>query len=188
MIRSHRGVHPRIDVTAFLAENAIVIGDVEIGEDASVWYGVVLRGDCSGIRIGRATNVQDGTVVHGVEGRAATVLEPWVTVGHQVTLHGCHVRQRSLIGMGTVVLDGAVIGEESVVGAGSLVPAGMRVEPRTLVLGTPARFARRLDDDDVEWVLEHARAYLRYKAAYLAEGAGQLVPQANRRQARGQLT
>lgn len=181
MIRPYRGVYPHVATSAFLAEDAVIIGDVEVAEDASIWYGVVLRGDVNQIRIGEATNVQDCSVVHCSPNQPPTVLESWVTVGHSVTLHGCHVRERSLIGMGAVVLDGAVVGEESIVGANALVPPGAEVPPRTLVTGSPARFARRLREEDIDWIVDHARYYVSLKRTYLTEGAGQLIPQPARR-------
>ena len=176
MIRAYQGVTPRIAPSAFLAENAVVIGDVEIGRDASIWYGCVLRGDVGPIRIGSATNIQEGTILHCAPGKAQTVLESQVTVGHGVVLHGCHVGARSLVGMSSTILDGAVVGEECIIGAKALVSPGMVVAPRTLVVGSPARFSRRLTDEDVEWILDHGRTYIELKQQYLKEGVGQMIP------------
>ena len=176
MIRPFQGMWPKIAPSAFLAEDVVAIGDVEIGDDASIWYGCVLRGDVGSIRIGAATNVQEGTILHCSPDQPPTVLESWVTVGHLAVLHGCHIKERSLVGMSATVLDGAVVGKESVIAASALVPPGAVVPPRTLVVGSPAQFSRRLGDDDIEWILEHARIYLELKATYLREGAGQSVP------------
>ena len=175
MIRSFEGTTPRIARSAFLAEGVVVIGDVEIGADASIWYGFVLRGDVGPIRIGPSTNIQEGTILHCAPGKQPTVLDSWVTVGHGAVLHGCHIRERSLVGMSATVLDGAMVGEESIIAANALVPRGAVVPPRTLVIGSPARFSRRLTDDDVEWILDHGRTYVELKAQYLKEGAGQMV-------------
>ncbi len=178
MIRPFEGATPRIAHSAFLAEDVVVIGDVEIGADASIWYGCVLRGDVGPIRIGSSTNIQEGTILHCAPGKQPTVLDSWVTVGHGAVLHGCHIRERSLVGMSATVLDGAMVGEESIIAANALVPPGAVVPPRTLVTGSPARFSRRLTDDDVEWILEHGRHCVEIKAQYLKEGAGQMVPPA----------
>ena len=126
MIRAFDGTWPRIAPSAFVAEDVVVIGDVEVGHDASIWYGCVLRGDIGAIRIGAATNVQEGTILHCAPGKAPTVLETQVTVGHGAVLHGCHIGARSLVGMSATVLDGAVVGEECIIGANALVPPACR--------------------------------------------------------------
>ncbi len=176
MIRSFQGSTTRIDATVFLAEDVVVIGDVEIGRDASVWYGCVLRGDVGPIRIGSATNIQEGTILHCTPGKEPTVLDSQVTVGHGAVLHGCYIGGRSLVGMSATILDGAVVGEECIIGANAFVPPRMVVPPRTLVVGSPARFSRRLNDEDVEWILDHGRHYVEIKEQYLKEGAGQMIP------------
>lgn len=176
MIKPFGGQFPRIAPSAFLAEDVVVNGDVEIGRDASIWYGCVLRGDVGPIRIGAATNVQEGTILHCAPDKEPTVLGSWVTVGHGAILHGCHIGERSLIGMSATVLDGAVVGEECIVAAGALVAPGTVVPPRTLVIGSPARFSRRLTDEDVAWILDHARHYVQSKEQYLKEGGGQMIP------------
>ena len=176
MIRSFADFTPRIAPTVFLAEDVVVIGDVEIGRDASVWYRCVLRGDVGPIRIGRATNIQEGTILHCAPGREPTVLESQVTVGHGAVLHGCHIGGRALVGMSATVLDGAVGGEECSIGANALVPPGMVIPPRTIFVGSPARFLRRVSDEDVVWILDHALHYVDIKEKYLEEGAGQMIP------------
>jgi carbonic anhydrase/acetyltransferase-like protein (isoleucine patch superfamily) len=148
MIKSFRETHPKIHETAFIAENAVIIGDVEIGAEASVWYNCVLRGDVNYIRVGDRTNVQDGTIIHVSTGTYPTVLEEEVTVGHSVTLHGCHVEKGSLIGIGAIVLDGARIGQYSLIGAGSLVTPNTEIPPCSFVLGSPARVKRELTEQE----------------------------------------
>jgi carbonic anhydrase/acetyltransferase-like protein (isoleucine patch superfamily) len=180
VIRPFEGTLPRIAPSAFLAEGVVVIGDVEIGVDASVWYGCVLRGDVGPIRVGSASNIQEGTILHCAPDREPTVLGSRVTVGHGAILHGCSIGARSLIGMGATLLDGVVVGDECIIGAGTLVPPGMVVPPRTLVVGNPGKFSRRLGDEDVEWILAHSRHYVETKEQYLKEGGGQLIPPAAR--------
>ncbi len=148
MIKSFQNTHPKIHETAFVADNAIVIGDVEIGENSSVWFGSVLRGDVNFIRIGARTNIQDGSVIHVSSKTHPTILEDEVTLGHRVTLHGCYIETGCLIGIGAIVLDGARIGENSLVAAGSLVTPGTQIPPRSLVMGSPARVKRELSDDE----------------------------------------
>ncbi len=166
MIRPYRNISPRIHCTAFVEESAQVIGDVVIGEESSVWFNAVVRGDVNYIRIGHRTNIQDLSVLHVTHDTHPLVVGNEVTVGHGVTLHGCTVRDRCLIGMGAVILDGAVIGEESIVGAGALVREGMTVRPRTLVVGVPAREARTLTDEEVERLRRSALNYIAYMNEY----------------------
>src|SRR2546423_8721038 len=132
MIRPFRGKHPQIHPTAFVEDSAQVVGDVSIGAHSSVWFGAVVRGDVFHIRIGERTNVQDGTVIHVSNGTHATVLEDEVTVGHNVTLHGCYVERGSLVGIGSVVMDGGRVGAKSLVAAGAAGPAGAVIPPRAL--------------------------------------------------------
>jgi carbonic anhydrase/acetyltransferase-like protein (isoleucine patch superfamily) len=159
-VRSFGGKTPRVDATAFVADGATVLGDVELGPGASVWYGCVVRGDVNAITVGARSNIQDLTVVHVTGGTHPTVVGQEVTVGHRVVLHGCTVHDRCLIGIGAVVLDGAEVGPEAMVGAGALVPPGMKVPARTLVLGTPAKVARPLRDAELAHLRESARRYV----------------------------
>src|ERR1700704_1955981 len=137
MIRSFRGVEPQIHPTAFVAAGAHVIGDVHIGEQSSIWFNTVVRGDMFYIRIGARTNVQDNSVIHTRTGAHPTILEDEVTVGHSVTLHGCYVERGSLIGIGSILLDDVRIGTQSLVAAGSLLAPGTIIAPRSLVMGRP---------------------------------------------------
>ncbi|MBI4607530.1 MAG: gamma carbonic anhydrase family protein [Candidatus Rokubacteria bacterium] len=169
MIRPYRGVVPKVHPTAFVEASAHVIGDVELGEDASVWFNTVIRGDVNYIRIGRGTNIQDGTVIHVNRRGSPTILEELVTVGHGARLHGCHVRSHCLIGIGAIVLDGAVLEEECLVAAGSLVAPGTKVPRGSLLMGSPARVRRQVTDADLELIRRSARNYIKLKAEYAAE-------------------
>ncbi len=171
MIRTFRGKRPQIHPTAFVEESAQVVGDVQIGAQSSVWFGAVVRGDVFYIRIGERTNIQDGTVIHVTNGTHATVLEDEVTVGHNVTLHGCHVGRGSLVGMGSVVMDGVRVGERSLVAAGALVAPGTVVPPRSLVIGAPARVRRTLTDEEVAALDVYWQNYIEYTRAYRAASA-----------------
>ncbi|HEX8567223.1 MAG TPA: gamma carbonic anhydrase family protein [Pyrinomonadaceae bacterium] len=150
LIKSFRGVEPRIHETAFVAENAVIIGDVEIGEQSSVWYGSILRADVNSIRIGARTNIQDASVIHVTSKTHDTVLEDEITLGHRVTIHGCYIETGSLIGIGAIVLDGARVGRNSLVAAGSLVTPNTEIPPRSLVMGSPARVKRELSEEEVK--------------------------------------
>jgi len=169
MIRPFRGKHPQVHPTAFIEESAQVIGDVIIGEQSSLWFNTVVRGDVFYIRIGDRTNIQDGTVVHVTNGTHATVLEDEVTVGHNVTLHGCYIERGCLIGMGSIVMDGARIGAESIVAAGALVSPGTIVPPRSLVLGVPAKVKRQLTDEEVAGLAQFWKNYVGYVKQYKEE-------------------
>jgi carbonic anhydrase/acetyltransferase-like protein (isoleucine patch superfamily) len=169
MIRPFGGVHPQIHPTAFIEESAQVIGDVCIGEQSSVWFNAVVRGDCFYIRIGDRTNVQDGTVIHVTNGTHATILEDEVTIGHNVTLHGCHVERGSLVGIGSIVMDGVIVGRESLVAAGSLLTPGTQIPPGSLVMGAPARVKRPLTDEEVAGLSIFWKNYIEYTRQYLLE-------------------
>jgi carbonic anhydrase/acetyltransferase-like protein (isoleucine patch superfamily) len=171
MIRSFRGTHPQIHPTAFIEESAQIIGDVHIGEQSSVWFNTVLRGDVFYIRIGDRTNVQDGTVIHVSNGTHATVLEDEVTIGHNVTLHGCHVERGSLIGIGSILMDGVRIGAQSLVAAGSLVSPGTQIPPRSLAMGAPARVKRLLTDEEVVGLNIFWQNYVQLLQIYKDESA-----------------
>src|SRR5512138_3709206 len=165
------GKAPRVAATAFLAEGSFVTGDVEIGEHSSVWFGTVVRGDVNHVRIGARTNLQDQSTVHVTSGTHPTVIGDDVTVGHKAVLHGCTVHDRSLVGIGAIVLDGAVVGPDAMVGAGALVPPGMVVPPGKLVLGAPAKVKRDLTPDEIAALRDSAARYARYAAIYRRGGA-----------------
>ena len=167
MLRPYRGKLPIVDPSAYVDPSAQVIGDVEIGAESSVWMNVVIRGDVNIIRIGARSNVQDGTIVHVMHDTCPTHIGDDVTIGHGAVVHGCTIRNRVLIGMGAIVLNGAVIEEDAIVAAGALVPEGMRVTSRSLVMGSPAAVRRTLGDREVASILEYAGNYVRYKRDYL---------------------
>ena len=167
LLREFDGKQPRLGRGVFAADDVSIIGDVEIGNDVSLWFGVVLRGDVHFIRIGSRTNVQDNCVLHVTGGAHPTVVAEEVTIGHAAIVHGCTVKKGALIGMGSRVLDGAVIGELALVGAGALVPEGMQVPPRTLVLGVPARVKRPLTGEEIARLEQSWKNYVGYKDKYL---------------------
>jgi carbonic anhydrase/acetyltransferase-like protein (isoleucine patch superfamily) len=159
---------PRIAASAFVAPSADIIGDVEVGENASIWFQVVLRGDVAPIRVGANTNIQDGAVVHGFPNSPVTIGN-WVTVGHRAVLHACTVEDHCLIGIGAIVLNNARIGEGSIVAAGALVVENAVIPPHTLYLGAPARLKRQLTEADRSFIDLHAVHYLQYRERYLSE-------------------
>ena len=166
MLRAFQDTEPKLGANVFIAENALVIGDVEIGDDSSVWYGSIVRGDVNYIRIGARTNVQDMTMIHVSSKTHPTILEDEITVGHRVTLHGCHVESRCLIGMGSILLDGVRVGNNSLVGAGSLLTPGTIIPPRSLVIGSPARVKRELTGDEIAYLDRSWRNYVELKDHY----------------------
>ncbi len=166
MIKPFGDKHPKVDETAFVADDAVVIGDVEIGEDSSVWFGSVVRGDVNYIRIGARTNIQDLTIVHVNSNTYSSVIEDEVTVGHRVVLHGCHVERGCLIGIGAILMDGVRVGAQSLVGAGSLLTPGTIIPPRSLVIGSPARVKREMTDDELAYLDKSWRNYVELKKAY----------------------
>lgn len=157
------GVEPRVDPAAFTAPTSVVVGDVELAAGASVWYQTVLRGDGGPIAIGADSNIQDNSTVHVDPGFPMTVGER-VSVGHNAVLHGCTIEDDCLVGMGATVLNGAVIGAGSLVAAQALVPQGMRVPPRSLVAGVPAKVKRELTDEEFAGIQLNAAAYLKLAA------------------------
>lgn len=149
MILDYKNHSPKISDSAFIAPNATIIGDVEIGEFSSVFFGSVIRGDIAPVRIGNYTNVQDLSILHQTPGLPLT-LEDNVTIGHKVTLHSCTVKKGALVGMDSTILDEAVIGENAFIGAGSLVTGGTVIPPNTMAFGRPAKVVRELTEEDLE--------------------------------------
>ncbi len=168
MILAYAGRTPRIAPTAFIAPNATVIGDVTVGDEASIWFGAVVRGDVGRIEVGPRANVQDNAVLHSTD-RVPTVVGEGVTVGHGAVLEGCTVRRGALIGMNAVVLHEAVVGEEALVAAGSVVTDRTEIPPRTVAAGAPCRVRKRLSGSSAAWIAGAATAYVglsrRYKEA-----------------------
>ncbi|MFG6117600.1 gamma carbonic anhydrase family protein [Halobacillus sp. MO56] len=159
MFCEYKGKHPKIASSAYIAEDAVVTGDVTIGENVSVWFKTVIRGDVAPTYIGDNVNIQDLSMLHQSPDNPL-ILEEGVTVGHQVTLHSSIIRKHALIGMGSLVLDGAEIGEEAFLGAGSLVPPGKKIPPRTLALGRPAKVVRELTEADFAEMKRIRREYV----------------------------
>ena len=167
MLRPYRGQLPRVHPSAFIDDSAQVIGDVEIGEDSSVWMCVVIRGDVNRIRIGRRSNIQDGTIVHVMKDTHPTVIGDDVTVGHAAVVHGCTIEDRCLIGMGAILLNGVTVGSGSIIAAGTLLPEGMQVPSRSLVMGAPGKVRRTLSDADLDEIQMYADRYVAYRLDYM---------------------
>ena len=166
MILEFKGKYPKVDPTAFIAENAVVTGDVEIGPGANIWFNCVVRGDQNYIRIGANCNIQDSCVLHAEKDLYPLFIEDGVVLGHRVVAHGCKIGKGSLIGIEAIVLNGAEIGEESIVGAGSVVTPRTIIPPRTLALGIPAKPVRPLDEKDFEMIRNTISDYKMLKRAY----------------------
>lgn len=175
MIQAFGGKKPRIHPSAFIADGAVVFGDVEIGAEASVWFGCVLRGDICQISIGERTNLQDGTIIHTDRGYNPTVLEDEVSIGHGVILHGCTVRKGALIGMRAVLLSGCEVGEGAIVGAGAVVPEGMKIPAGVVTIGVPAKVRREVRDEERARCERTRNNYLDYLTAMKEEGLGQAL-------------
>lgn len=159
MIMDFKGKHPKIDPTAFIAENVMVIGDVEIGPGSNIWFYSIVRADMNYIRIGSNVNIQDACVLHIDKKHYPLFIEDEVVLGHRVVAHGCKIRRGSLIGIGAILLNGSEIGEESIVGAGSVVTPGTVIPPRTLALGAPAKPIRPLTEKDLEMIKDTHQDY-----------------------------
>lgn len=175
MLRAFRGITPTIATSAFVEETAVVIGDVDIGSESSVWFNAVVRGDVHYIRIGHRTNVQDLCLLHVTNDTYPLILGDDITIGHHAVLHGCTIKDRVLIGMGAVIMDGVVIEEDCIVGAGALVTERMHVPPKSLILGTPARITRSVTDDELRWIKESALNYIRYSQYYISDREERIV-------------
>jgi len=169
MIRSFKGVTPTVPPSCYVDESAQLIGDVVLADHVSIWMNAVLRGDVHAIRIGAHSNVQDCSVLHGMKEQYGVFVGEYVTVGHSVTLHGCVIEDRCLIGMGSIILNGARIGAGSIIAAGTLIPEKTLVEPGSLWMGSPGKFRRRLEDEDQQTILRYAKNYLGYKESYRKE-------------------
>ncbi len=177
VVRAFEGRRPRIDDTAFIADNATVIGDVEIGADSSIWYGSVVRGDVNAIRIGRDTNIQDGTVIHVNhdrlgDGGMRTVIGDRVTVGHLAMLHACVLETGAFVGMRATVMDAAVVEGGGMLAAGALLTPGKRVRSGQLWAGSPAKFRRDLTQDEIDYIPYVNRHYVQLAARHRAEQSG----------------
>jgi carbonic anhydrase/acetyltransferase-like protein (isoleucine patch superfamily) len=168
-LHEYNGVKPKLGDRVFIAEGARVIGDVEIGDDSSVWFNTVIRGDVNWIRIGRHTNIQDGCVCHVQRDEYPCVVGDYVTVGHGVILHGCRVESHCLIGMRSTLLNDVRVGSESIIAAGALVTEGTVIPPRSLVMGMPAKVKREVTEREIERIYGSARHYSKFKDTYLGK-------------------
>ena len=169
MIRAYQGKTPVVPATCYVDLSAQVIGDVELGENASVWMNAVLRGDVNAIRVGANSNVQDCAVLHGMRYEYPVMVGEWVTIGHNATVHGCVVEDAVLIGMGATILNDVRIGEGSIVAAGAVIAEHTVIPPNSLVAGVPGKVRRTLGDEDRKTILKYAQDYLDYVAIYLQE-------------------
>lgn len=167
MLKPFKGKRPVVAESAYIEESAKVIGDVTIGGDSSVWFNAVVRGDVNHIRIGARSNIQDGSIVHVTHKTHATLIGDDVTIGHSVTVHGCTIKSRALIGMGAVILDGAVVESDCVIAAGALVAEGVVIPSGWLAMGLPAKPVRELTEDEKAMLIESARNYVGYKNDYM---------------------
>ncbi len=165
VVSTHLANQTNIDTSAFVAPGAVVVGDVRIGEESSVWYQCVLRADIQKISIGKGSNIQDGTIVH-LASDIGTTVGDYVSVGHRVLLHACAIEDECLIGMGAIVMDGARIGSRSLVAAGSLVTKGLQIPPGSLVMGSPARVVRPLSEEEQKDIRKLAEKYIRVSAEH----------------------
>ncbi|HZX13430.1 MAG TPA: gamma carbonic anhydrase family protein [Thermodesulfobacteriota bacterium] len=174
MIKSYNGIFPKIHSSVFIADSAEVIGDVTIGEESSVWFQTVIRGDVNFIKIGARTNIQDNSVLHVTHNTHPVIIGNDVTAGHRVVIHGCTISDYVLIGIGAIVLDGAIVEENSIVGAGSLVAPGFKVPSGTVVMGVPAKVKRELSPEEVMQIKQSAVNYIEYSKKHkLVGGSGQ---------------
>ena len=175
MILRYKDDFPKIAKSAWIAPSADIIGDVEIKEESSVWFGCVIRGDVHYVKIGKRTSIQDLSMIHVTHFKNEkkigdgfpTIIGDDVTIAHRVMLHGCIIGNACLIGMSATILDGAEIGDESIVGANALVTSGKKFPPRSLILGSPAKFIRELTDEEVENIYKNAQNYVKYKNEYI---------------------
>lgn len=165
MIITYQGKTPKIAPSAFVAENAVIIGDVEIGENSSVWFGCVLRCEENRIIIGKNTNIQDLTTIH-TDHCCSVIIGDNVTVGHNVVLHGCEIGNNVLIGMGSIIMNGSKIGDNSLIGAGSLITQNTVIPPNTLVFGRPAKVIRELTPEEIEKIAISAKEYIELSNEY----------------------
>ena len=168
-LRSYRGVSPRVGARVYIAETAAVIGDVVLGDDVSIWFSSVVRGDCCHIRIGARSNVQDNCTLHVTNTTGPLTLEEEVTLGHNAVVHACTIRRGALIGMNATVLDNADVGASALVAAGAVVLPGTVIPPATLWAGNPAKRKRDLSPGEVEGLKTYWKNYLEYKAEYLRD-------------------
>ena len=166
MIKKFRGKSPIIPDSCYISESVDLIGDVTLGENVSLWFGTVVRGDMHHITIGARSNIQDNSVIHVTTDISPTRIGDEVTVGHNAIIHGATIEDRCLIGMGSIIMDDVVVGEGSIVGAGAVVPPNMIIPPRSLVVGLPAKIVRQTTDEELEMIIERAQHYIDFSQEY----------------------
>lgn len=166
MIKKFRGKSPIIPDSCYISESVDIIGDVTLGENVSLWFGTVIRGDMHHITIGARSNIQDNSVIHVTTDISPTRIGDEVTVGHNAIIHGATIEDRCLIGMGSIIMDDVVVGEGSIVGAGAVVPPNMIIPPRSLVVGLPAKIVRQTKDEELEMIIERAQHYIDFSQEY----------------------
>ncbi|MBT5078765.1 MAG: gamma carbonic anhydrase family protein [Candidatus Marinimicrobia bacterium] len=166
MIKKFRGKSSIIPDSCYISESVDLIGDVTLGENVSLWFGTVVRGDMHFITIGNRSNIQDNSVVHVTTDISPTRIGEEVTVGHNAIIHGATIEDRCLIGMGSIIMDDVVVGEGSIVGAGAVVPSNMIIPPRSLVVGLPAKIVRQTTDEELEMIIERAQHYIDFSQEY----------------------
>jgi len=167
LILPYNGILPRIHPSVFIADGAVIIGDVEIGADSNVWFNCVLRGDVHEIRVGERTNIQDGTIVHCTKNGHGTYIGSDITIGHNATIHACTLKDDSFIGMGTTILDGAVVESQAMLAAGAVLTPGKRIASGELWAGNPAKKLRDLSPDDISFFPKSAAHYVTLSKSYM---------------------
>ena len=169
MIKYFEGTQPQLGEDVYVSENAMVIGDVTLGDEVNIWFGAVLRGDMHYIKIGNRTNIQDNSVVHVTTRVSPTNIGSGVTVGHGAIIHGCTIEDDCLIGMGAILMDDAIIGAGSLIGAGALIPPNMKIPKNSLVVGSPGKVIRQIKEVEREMILERPQEYIDLASIYLNE-------------------
>ena len=166
MIKSFKNKSPIIPSSCYISESVDIIGDVELGEHVSIWFGTVVRGDMHSIKIGERSNIQDNSVIHVTTDISPTTIGKEVTIGHNAIVHGATIKDRCLIGMGSIIMDDAIVGEGSIIGAGAVVPPNMEIPPRSLVVGLPGKIVRQTTDEEFEMIIERAQHYIDFALEY----------------------
>ena len=169
MIKKFQNKQPQLGKNVYVSENAMVIGDVTLGDEVNIWFGAVLRGDMHYIKIGNRTNIQDNSVVHVTTRVSPTNIGSGVTVGHGAIIHGCTIEDDCLIGMGAILMDDAIIGAGSLIGAGALIPPNMKIPKNSLVVGSPGKVIRPIKEVEREMILERPQEYIDLASIYLNE-------------------
>lgn len=167
MLHKFNDVKPKLGKNIFLAEGCHIIGDVAIGENSSIWFGAIIRGDDNYIKIGKGTNIQDNATVHVTRDETPTIIGNYVTIGHNAIIHGATIGDHTLVGMGAILLDGCIIGKNTIIGAGSLVTSGKEIPEGVLCMGSPAKIIRTLREDEIQKLKDSADHYIQLAKDYL---------------------